>query len=824
MTMNQSNRITPEEAQAQLNDALQKHIAGDLDYALPIYEKLYEQGVGDVTNDAAHLLANVYKTRGQLVHALMWVNKAILKNPHAIYLNTRGSIFLDMNRPADALNDLSRSLKAQPQNYELMVNLCAAHRTLKNHKKALDFGQQATSARPDGDLAWINLAGISIDQGKTQQALDYYKKAIEINPNQPMGNLNLAKVVKQYGKPEEAFEYWERAAQLSPNNFDAQVGYAGALIKADRKVEAVEPLIRALEAGKKVDIKNLTEDTEMFTTMLEVANMVRMLSQHDKTEYVFKRLLEVAPQVEMFWVNLASAHVERGRYQEAHDCLAKVLDVNPDSYVALQGRANLYMLQTYIEGSLKDLQRIRHYQPRNISNLSWVFAESLHGAYWDEVEDVRQQLIQLFKENPKDNAINTFIMLSVTDSGALQLENAIAACNQLEAPYLALKCQNSIKKSKKNDRIKVGYISHDFRQHPLGILAAEMFALHDRKHFEVTAYNYSADDGSEIRKRIKGTAERFVDMTTQSILEMAENIRADGCEILIDLTCSTRGGRPQVMCLRPAPVQAAWLGFIGTTGSKYYDYVIADTTIIPEEHFSYYSEKTLRLPQTMQINDPNRSTPRADVKKSDFGIDEDTYLLCSFNQAYKTQPKMYAHWMKILKAVPNAKLWLLQDNQWATEHWKEEMRKTELDPDQRLIIAPKMPLAQHLERYAVADLALDTYSVNSGATASDALWGGAPMLSVLGDSMVSRMGSSLVRAAELGDQMVTNSFDEYVERAIYYGNHRDELAALKRHLQENRKTLPLFDAPRLIKDLETGFAEVAQMIRSGKPYEHVTVK
>jgi protein O-GlcNAc transferase len=634
--------------------------------------------------------------------------------------------------------------------------------------------------------------------------------------------LNVAKVLKTFSDADKALPYWEQAAKLAPGNFEAQVGLASALNKADRKVEAVEPLIKALEAAKRVDLKNLTEDKEMLGTFFEVASILRMLSKHSETEYAFKRLLEVAPQVEVFWCNLGAAYVDKGNYHEAHNCYAKALEINENSYPALQGRANLYMIQVYIEGSLRDYQHIRRFQPKNIGNLSWIYAESQHGGFWEEVDSLKIEIMDLIKEDPVNNAINTFVMLSISDSAKDQLENAVAACNQLEAPYLNLRCQTPMKKFKEGPRIKVGYISHDFRQHPLGILAAEMFTLHDRKKFEVTAYSYSADDGSDIRKRISSTAERFVDMTQQSILEMAENIRADGCEILIDLTCSTRGGRPQVMCLRPAPVQAAWLGFIGTTGSKFYDYVIADTTVIPEEDFPYYSEKTLRLPQTMQINDPNRVIPRADVKKSDFGIDEETYLLCSFNQAYKTQPQMFDRWLQILKAVPNAKLWLLEDNQWATAHWKERMTAQGVDVD-RLIIAPKMQLAHHLERYAVADLALDTYPVNSGATGSDALWGGAPMLSVLGRSMVSRMGASLVKSAGLGDQLVVNSFDEYVERAIYYGNHRDELATLKRNLMEGKKTLPLFDAPGLIKDLEKGLSSVARLIRSGKPLEHITV-
>jgi protein O-GlcNAc transferase len=802
-----------------LNLGIALHVKGDLDLAELQYRKILDAS-GTVGTDAQHLLANIFKVRGQHAEALEWVNRAISVSPQPIYFNTRGAIFMDLKNYPQALDDLNRSYKSQPKNFELLVNLCGVHRSLKNTRKAIDFGQQATSVNPSSDLGWINLAGVHLDQGMTKQALEGYKHAVDLNGASPVANLNYGKLLSAYESTDKALPHLKLAADAAPHSFDAQVAYANALVKLERPVEAVDPLVRAMQAGKTIDIKSLTENTEQMNTFFQVANVLRVLSKFKESQYVYERLVEAAPDTIIFLCNLAIAHMDKGNLAESANYYARVLEIDEHSYEALHGRGLLHVLNQNIQGAVDDFEHIRRYQPKNAGNLSWLYAEKMHGSMWDGVTELRDEILQIAAQD-RTHPISTFVMLSLTDEAKILYSNAVAAAQQTEAPYIALKAQKLIRKSRKNDRIKIGYISNDFRQHPLGVLASELFMLHDRDKFEVTAYSYSVDDGSAMRKRIAATAERFVDMTHQSILEMANNIRDDGCEILVDLTCSTRGGRPQVMCLRPAPVQAAWLGFIGTMGSKYYDYVIGDTTVIAEDHFDAFSEKTLRLPHTMQINDPNREVPRVDVKKADFGIDENTYLLCNFNQAYKTQPQVFECWTKILQAVPKARLWLLEENRWATETWKSKIAEAGLTED-RLILAPRLSGVAHLERYAVADLALDTYPVNSGATGSDALWSGCPMLTRLGNSMVSRMGASLVQAAGL-PEMVVNDFDEYVAKAIYYAEHMDELRVIKRKLQSTRSTSPLFDAPMMVRDLEAGYTVLADLIRDEKPYEHITV-
>lgn len=806
----------------ELERGISLHRSGQFDEAMKAYLGLLYSPTLNI--DAMHLIANIYKDTRQHAEALMWVNRAITLRPHPFFLNTRGAIFSDMRRSQDALNDLNRSYKLQPQNYELLVNLCAAHRATKNLKKAKDFGQMATNLNAQADMAWINLGCIAVDQNDHKSAIKLFEEALKRNKDNSFANLNLGKLKSFASKnpnSKEILNFFKRAAELSPYAFEPQVRYATELVKRKQMVEAVDPLVKALEIGKKFDIKNLTQDPELLNAFFEVSSVLKVLNKFNVNEKAFKRLLEVAPDTIAFLTNLALAYMDQNNHAEAEKCYEKALEMDEHNYLALNGRGMLHMARTNIPGAVKDFEHIRRYQPSNVGNLSWLFAEKMHGAMWDGIERIRAEILSL-SEADRNNAVNSFIMLSLSDKAKEQYENAIAAAKQTESPYVNLKCSKPMRKNAKNSRIKIGYISNDFRQHPLGVLAAELFTLHDKSKFEVTAYSYSPDDGSDIRKRIRATAERWVDMTDQTILEMADNIRMDGCEILLDLTCNTRGGRPQLMCLRPAPVQGAWMGFVGTMGSAFYDLIVADTTVIPEEHFDFYSEKTLRLPYTFQINDPNRIAPRLDVKKSDYGFTDDDIILCSFNQAYKTQPGVLNAWIEILRHAPKAKLWLLEDNQWATETWVDKVKEAGLDAS-RLVIAPRMQPAQHLERYVIADLALDTYPVNSGATGSDALFAGCPIVTKLGSSMASRMCSSLLRAVGL-DELITDSWDSYASKAAGLANAPERLAVMKQMLLSSRDSLPLFDAPMLIRDLEKGYTEVARMIRNDLPLDHVTVQ
>lgn len=350
-----------------------------------------------------------------------------------------------------------------------------------------------------------------------------------------------------------------------------------------------------------------------------------------------------------------------------------------------------------------------------------------------------------------------------------------------------------------HERPRIGYLSSDFHAHATSYLIAELFELHDREKFEIFAYSYGVDDGSAIRARLRKEAEHFTELNDFTPLECAQKIRADEIDLLIDLKGHTAGARLDILAHRPAPRQAHWLGFPGTTGASFIDFFFADAATVPvggEEHFA---EKIVRLPFTYQINDRKKRAAAPKARET-YGLPENAFVFASFNQTYKITPDMFDLWCELLQEVPGSVLWLYESNDAAPGNLRAEAEKRGVDPA-RLIFAPAAPQEEHLARYAAADLALDTFPVGGHTTTSDALWMGVPVVAIEGNSFVSRVSTSLLRAAEL-PLLVANAPEAYKKRVLDLARNKAALDSIRRHLKDKRDTLPLFDTPRFVRDFE----------------------
>jgi predicted O-linked N-acetylglucosamine transferase (SPINDLY family) len=352
-------------------------------------------------------------------------------------------------------------------------------------------------------------------------------------------------------------------------------------------------------------------------------------------------------------------------------------------------------------------------------------------------------------------------------------------------------------------RLRVGYLSWDFHQHATSYLVAELFELHDRNRFEVFAYSYGPEDGSAIRARIREGCEHFSDVTGESFIEIAQRIRRDGVDVLVDLKGYTLGSRPQIVALRPAPVQVNWLGFPGSMGTECVDYILADPFIIPEGVERHYAEKVVRLPDCYQVNDRKREISAVTPSRQECGLPAAGVVFCCFNQTAKILPDVFAAWMRILKAVPGSVLWLLETNRWASVN----LRRAAADhgvPAERLVFASRKPLPEHLARYRVADLSLDTYPYTSHTTASDALWAGCPLVTRTGETFASRVAGSILVNAGMRE-LVTDDLAEYERKVLELATSPGRLQDIRRRLQETRDTCPLFDTPRFVRNLEAAY-------------------
>ena len=357
-----------------------------------------------------------------------------------------------------------------------------------------------------------------------------------------------------------------------------------------------------------------------------------------------------------------------------------------------------------------------------------------------------------------------------------------------------------------HSRLRVGYLSSDFCSHAVSILTAELYELHDRSKVEVFGFSWTREDGSPLRARVVNAMDHYIRIDGMSDEDAARLIRNHEIDILVDLQGLTLGARPNILSYRPAPVQITYLGFPGPTALPEIDYVLADEFLLPPETAQSYTEKPLYLPDTFQINDRRREIgPRPG--RGSCGLPEDVFVFCCFNNNFKYTPDVFGTWMRILQRTPGSVLWLTADNDTVKENLRRYAQEAGVDPA-RLIYASRAVPSEYLARFQLADLFLDTFPFNAGTTASDALWAGLPLLTYTGKSFASRMAGSLLRAVGL-PELITYSLQDYEEKAVEMAGRRERVEEMKRQLESTRLTNDLFDSPRLVRNIEQLYEQVA---------------
>jgi predicted O-linked N-acetylglucosamine transferase (SPINDLY family) len=399
--------------------------------------------------------------------------------------------------------------------------------------------------------------------------------------------------------------------------------------------------------------------------------------------------------------------------------------------------------------------------------------------------------------------ISPFSLLSIPSTLAEQLQCARQFSREISAAVALERQRLNFRFDRlPAAKLSVGYLSADFHEHATAYLTAELFELHDRSRFRVVGYSYGHDDGSPMRARLKRGFDGFVDLAARSYAEAAAAIHGDGIHILVDLKGYTLRARTGIMALRPAPVQVSYLGYPGTMGAQFIDYLVADRFVVPPALADCYSEKLVLMPDSYQVNDRERAMADTPTRR-ELGLPEDAFVFCCFNQAYKILPEVFSSWMRLLQAAPQSVLWLLDSNEWATQNLQREARDQGVETG-RLIFAPILSLDRHLARLRAADLFLDTFPCNAHTTASDALWAGLPVLTCAGETFASRVAGSLLTAAGL-PELITRSMAEYEALALRLAGNPGELTTLREKLSRNRSAAPLFDTPRFTRHLEAAY-------------------
>ena len=551
-----------------------------------------------------------------------------------------------------------------------------------------------------------------------------------------------------------------------------------------------------------------------------------------QAEFKLKQSLEFIPDRASTLTNLSAVQVKQKKYLDAKINAEKAIFLEADNS---QAHLNLGLIET----ELKNLASALHYFERALSlNPDYHEAWSNKGSTLHELKRYEEAIVhyhQALSLKPDINwAYGDFqnIKMKISDwsdfyEGLTNLANKVQLHQKSVQPFISLalfsealmhrKCAEIyvdekfpfnpalglIPKQPKRKKIRIGYFSADFHNHATGHLMAELFELHDKSCFEIIGFSFGPEKNDEMRQRLVKSFDQFIEVFSKSDIEIAQLSRDLNVDIAVDLKGFTQDSRTGIFSYRVAPIQVNYLGYPGTMGAEYIDYIVADKTLIPSQSQQYYSEKVVYLPHSYQANDRKRGISKKQFTRQELGLPREGFVFCCFNNNYKILPATFNAWMQILKMVDGSVLWLLKDNPWVSENLKKEAAKQGIDAT-RLVFAERMSLPEHLARHRHADLFIDTLPCNAHTTASDALWTGLPVLTLMGESFASRVAASLLNAIGLSE-LITTSQEEYIALAVKLADNSHKLADIKQKLKQNRLTTPLFDAPLFTKNIEAAY-------------------
>lgn len=609
------------------------------------------------------------------------------------------------------------------------------------------------------------LALIAASAGRHAEAADLLRKLIAVAPNFAEAHYNLGRVHRSLGQIEEAVACYRRATSLKPDFADAHCNLGNALRDVRRLDDAVASCRRAIALRP-----------DFVEALGNLGNALRDLGRFEEAAASYRRVVAIKPDLAEAHFNLGMTLRDIGQVDEAMSCLGRALALKPD----------------YLE-ALDELVFLRR-----------------KACDWAGLDSDAARMMELAERGR--GVVRPFHVLCTTASPELHL---VTARRWARARVVDGGRPFAHARPDADRRIRVGYLSADFHAHATAYLMAELFERHDRQRFETFGYSCGRDDGSAMRRRLQAGFHHFIDLQSVSDGDAAKRIHGDGIDILVDLKGYTQNARPGILARRPAPIQVNWLGYPGTVGADFDDYILVDPFVVPPDRQPFFAEKLVHLPHCYQPNDSKRSIAERLPTRADCGLPDDAFVFCCFNHDYKITPRFFAIWMRLLTAVPGSVLWLLGDDWAMRRNLAREAAARGVDPA-RLVFALRLPLADHLARHRLADLFLDTLPYNAHTTASDALWAGLPVLTVVGECFPGRVAGSLLHAVGL-PELVTQSEEDYEALAVKLATDTAFLGHLRQRLAANRRTAPLFDCAGFARALENAFEIMWQRWRSGAP-------
>ena len=754
-----------------LESALRLQRAGRLTEAADVYTQLLRAEPRHF--DALHGLGIIRYQTGRLEEAEQLIGEAAKINPQAANaFYNRACLLQKLNRPDEALGCFDRAIAIKPDYLEALVNRSMVLAGLKRHDAALASLDKVVALRPNIGEAWNNRGAALFALGRLDEAVTSYDRAVALKPDYAEAWKNCAIALLLLQRADDALSGFEKAATLAPRDTD---------------------------------------------TALRRADLLFQLNRHRDAARAYETYLALKPDDAHAWNRRGSALQQDRRLPDALTCYDKAIALAPGDLGARLNRANLLFEVERFEEAARDYHAVRDGDPNCPAYVTgYMTLCRLHGCDWTKLDEERARISALVEAG--QFVLDPIGNILLFDSPEKQAQFArVWATQKYRAAPVPLWGGDVYR----HDKIRVAYLSADFRTHATALLMAGVFEAHDRTRFEITAISFGADDKSAMRARLQAGFDQFIDVRTVGDTEVAQMLRQAETDIVVDLKGYTQEGRPGILAYRPAPIQAQYLGYPGTMAADYYDYVIADKFVIPDDHRRFYSEQVAYLPDTYQCNDSKRAiAPRAPLR-SEAGLPENAFVFCCFNNNHKILPEMFDIWMRLLRQVDNSVLWLLQDNQAVVRNLSREAAARGVAPE-RLVFARRCPPADHLARQRLADLFLDTLPYNAHTTCSDALWAGLPVVTVLGDNFAGRVAGSLLSALDV-PELITRTLEDYEALALGLAKDRSALAAVKDKVVRHRETYPLFDTVRFTRNLEAAYLSMWERYQRGERPQTFTV-
>lgn len=545
-------------------------------------------------------------------------------------------------------------------------------------------------------------------------------------------------------------------------------------------------------------------------------NALQMLGRIEAAVVCYEKAVALQPDYFKAYHNRGMALQKLGKLEEAVASFDKALEIKPDNVDSYYGRGLALEALGQLDKAVASYDRALAIRP----DFKYLPGKVLHDRMglcdWKNFENDFASLMQRIESGEKCST--GFPVLALTSALSVQRKTAETLIADLY-PYNP--CLGPITKRPKSEKIRIGYYSADFYNHATAYLMAELFELHDKTRFELIAFSYGPQKKDEMHQRLSRAFDRFIDVSMKNDVEVAALSRELGIDIAIDLKGFTTNQRMGIFSFRAAPVQVNYIGYPGTVGADYMDYLIADAMTVPEEYQQHYSEKIVRLPHSYQVNDRKRKISDNKFTREELGLPAEGFVFCCFNRNYKILPDIFDSWIRILKSVKGSVLWLLEENQTAAINLRKEAERRGGDP-KRLVFARRINLPDHLARHKAADLFLDTLPYNAHTTASDALWAGLPVLTRTGESFASRVAASLLHAVGL-PELVTTGAEEYESLAIELAGNPDKLRAMKVKLESSKPEAPLFNTDLYTKNIEDAYTRMYERYQAGLPPDHIYI-